>query len=288
MHKIHNAFFLAMLIVTACKKPHFPHQPKPCPATEDCLLTALHTTQGLSRDSEGPENSSEIFRNPDNRPYKHRGYMTGWETKIVSNITYAGNRMTLTDSGSGIKRMDVWFNSCGQPDSAKWYPTGLPNEFPTRTYYQYNSTKKLTGFTTYFNEEYGPGVKKDVQIIRDAHGNVLKLTDGMSITEWTYDYNQPIKPAQIYYVTNSTPIWSTTFLLEQFGLIDFRPRHVPKSIAYNMSGYQFDTEQITDVVISRDKVVSYVHRVGDGGPNQGLYIRTVTLTYKCKSGHKKI
>lgn len=212
--------------------------------------------------------------------------MTGWKTRTVSNIAYAGNRMTLTDSVSGTRRMDVWFNSCGQPDSATWYPTGLPNEFPTRTHYQYNSAKKLSGFTTYFNEEYGHGIRKDVQVFRDTHGNVLKLTDGMSITEWTYDYSKPIKPAQIYYITNSTPVWSTTFLLEQFGLIDFRPRHVPKTIAYNMSGYQFDTELITDVVINKDKVMSYVHRVGDGGPNQGLYIRTVSLTYRCKPGPK--
>lgn len=280
MKQIPTLLFLACLSLLACKKnPHHPQQR--CPEPLDCQLTVLHTTQGIGRHSDGPEVSSEIFRGADKRPVKYRGYITAWETPTVSNITYAANRMTLTDSATGRRRLDVWFNACGQPDSATWHTTDLPNEFPSRTHYKYNAKKQLTGFTTYFNEIAPPGIKFDVQVIRDAHGNVLKLTDGSSITEWTYDYNAPVKPLQIYYLTPSTPIWSPTFLLEMFGFIDFRPRHIPKTITSNMGGYPFDPEVITDVVIQKDRVLSYVIRSSDNGQ----YIRTITHAYTCKNGN---
>lgn len=283
MKQIPVILFLACLSLLACKKnPHFPQQN--CPEPADCQLTALHTTVGLSRVSEGPEYSSEIFRGSDGRPVKHRGYLTAWGVPYVSNITYSGNRMTLTDSATGIKRMDVWFNACSQPDSATWYDTGLPNEIPARTRYKYNSSKKLTSFVVTYNESIPGGVVKEAQVIRDAHGNVLKLTDGSSITEWTYNYNAPIKPAQIYYLTPSQPTWSATFLLEQFGSIDLKPRHLPKTIASNMGGYQFATESIANVVISSGKVISYDHRTGSD-PASGEHLRTVTLSYQCRSGH---
>lgn len=282
MQKIGYTLIVAALAVAACKKP-YPHQPTRCPQPEDCLLTILHTTQGQGSHSEGlPETTAEITRGADNRPIKYRGYTTAWENPTVSTVTYSGNRMILTDSTTGQKSIEVWFNACGQPDSAARYPTGLPNDFPTRTYYKYNSSKKLKGFTTVYNEYTPHTTVKEVQVNRDSHGNVLSLTDGMSVTEWTYDYSAPTAPLQIYYLTPSTPIWATTFILEQFGLIDFRPRHIPKTIRSNMSGYQFSTEQITEVVKSNGRVSSYVVRDGSGGDTHGFYKYTITLTYGCK------
>lgn len=283
MKTIHLAMLLAAASLAACRKPHGPSHPGKCPEPANCQMTIMHTTQGNGPRSEGlPENTAEITRDAHNRPVKYRGYATGWERPFTHNISYPGNRMVLTDSATGRKSMEVWLNACGQPDSLVFYPHGFPEEYPHKAYYEYGPDKKIkrirsvySAFTTFPSDHV-------IEIHRDEHGNVLEMTDGSSFTKWTYDYDQPTEPLQFGYLTAVTPQWAGTITLERFGLIDFRPKHLPKTMQDCMNGYLLSPVRFSDFVISRGKVLSYHLRDAQSDPNSPYFI-TITHTWSCRN-----
>lgn len=283
MKTIHYALLLVAISSAACKKPHYPPHTGKCPEPANCQLTVMHTTQGNGPRSGGlPENSAEITRDAANRPIKYRGYATAWEAPTVNNISYPGNRMVLTDSASGQKQMEVWLNACGQPDSLAWYALGTTYDHPHQVYYHYNADKKLTGFRSIYNAFTPYQTVHNIDIKRDAHGNVLEMTDGMTFVKWTYDYSKPTPPLQFGYQSSVTAYWSSTIILEQFGLIDFRPRHLPKTKQDCMNGYVFTPTMFTNFVISGEKLLSYEVWAKPEESTEWLYGNTITLTWNCR------
>lgn len=281
MKKIPVILLLAILCLQACRKnPYFPHHR--CPQPQNCQLAMMYTSKGQATHNSGePANPAIIVRDASGKPIKYKGYPTDFSKLTTNNISYSGNRMIFTDSALGIKRLEVWLNECGQPDSTSWYDLEHEYQYPANIKYYYNSAKQLTRFVAHIQTAYGLW-PFEAHIQRDSHGNVTAINDGAHRIEYTYDYTAPRPNLQWYTISSAYPEWGALYVLDQLGMIGFKTSHLPYRMENWQGDYQMESIFFTNWVLDGNKATSYeVRRYDPGSSDHNTHLFTLTSAWTC-------
>lgn len=276
-----------LFALQACKKhPHFP--PHNCPKPAGCQLSWMHTSNAEATQNSGePATTAVIFRDESGRPVTYSGYATNFTRRTTNLITYSGNRMIFTDSARGFKRLEVWLNACGQPDSTSWYKiTDDYGQYPANIKFHYNSAKQLTRFVTYLTFSHGI-VPFEATIHRDSYGNVTSIDDNAHRIELTYDYAAPVANMQWHTISAAFPEWAAVLILDQLGMIGFKTSHLPKTLQNWQGDYRFEHLAFSNFVLNGNKALSFEVRTHEpGSTDNGALRYVITSGWWCGHGGK--